>query len=204
MKILFYDTETTGLVDHKAPHTAGHQPRLVQLAALLEEDGVVIGSLSAIIRPAKGVTIDAGAAAVHGITTERALARGVRLGSVLDIFHNWTCQADLQVGHNIVFDAKVMAGELHRDGLTLPAAQLVGQLPQYCTMRAATEICRLPGPRGFKWPKLSEAYYFAFAEPLVQAHDALADLRATRRLYGWLQGGAATPKDPIPPLARHP
>ena len=32
---LFYDTETTGLPDFKAPSEAQHQPHIVQLAALL-------------------------------------------------------------------------------------------------------------------------------------------------------------------------
>lgn len=33
--ILFYDTETTGKADFRAAPDAAHQPRLVQLAAIL-------------------------------------------------------------------------------------------------------------------------------------------------------------------------
>ncbi len=36
--ILFYDTETTGLVDDRAPPEAAHQPHFVQLACLLTEN----------------------------------------------------------------------------------------------------------------------------------------------------------------------
>jgi len=34
MTILFYDTETTGLPDFKAPSDAPHQPRIIQLAVI--------------------------------------------------------------------------------------------------------------------------------------------------------------------------
>ena len=77
--ILFYDTETTGLPDFKAPSEAPHQPHIVQLAALLvdPDSRQTIASMDVIVRPA-GWTIPGEVAAVHGITTERAEAVGVQ------------------------------------------------------------------------------------------------------------------------------
>lgn len=54
-------------------------------------------------------------------------------------------------------------------------------------MKAMTPICKLPGTYDdFKWPRLSEAYRFAFNEDFSGAHDAMADVRACLRIYRWI------------------
>ena len=75
---LFYDTETTGLPDFKAPSESAHQPHIVQLAALLVDMDTreTIQSMDVICRP-DGWTIPDEVAAVHGITTEHAAEVGI-------------------------------------------------------------------------------------------------------------------------------
>ena len=37
-------------------------------------------------------------------------------------------------------------------------------------------IAKKNGQKGYKWPKLSEAYQYFFNEAFVDAHDALGDV----------------------------
>lgn len=79
MTLLFCDTETTGKADFRAEPDAAHQPRIVQLAALLlTENGEELASLSLIIKPI-GFQIPEEASKIHGITTENAMKNGVKV-----------------------------------------------------------------------------------------------------------------------------
>jgi hypothetical protein len=50
-------------------------------------------------------------------------------------------------------------------------------------MLSSTGICKIPKKQGYKWPKLSEAYQHFFGEELKDAHDALVDVMACKRIY---------------------
>lgn len=181
-KFLFFDTETTGKADFRAPATAPQQPRLVQLAALLtDEAGDEVASVNLIIKPA-GFEIPLAATEVHGISTEAALLSGVGVHHALALFVALAERADALVAHNIQFDDLVMASEAARFDYLMPDRR------HFCTMNAMTPICRLPGRyNGFKWPSLMEAYRHCFRHEFVDAHDALADVRACKAVFFWLK-----------------
>jgi DNA polymerase III subunit epsilon len=106
--ILFFDTETTGFYDFKAPVGDPKQPYLVQLAAMLtEDDGKEINSISCVITPDE-YEIPVGASNVHGITTARAREVGVNVRPVLSIFGYMASNADRLVAHNVDYDLAVM------------------------------------------------------------------------------------------------
>ncbi len=179
---LFFDTETTGLPrSWKAPVTqVNNWPRMVQLAWILAgDDGTRLAAGDHIIRP-EGYTIPAGAASVHGITTERALAEGEELEEVLQRFHTLVEQAEVLVAHNISFDEKIVGAEFLRKGLDI--AGLFNK-KRICTMHSSTDYCRIPGPYGYKWPKLSELHMKLFGEDFDEAHNAAADIQATERCF---------------------
>lgn len=182
MKNLFFDVETTGKALMK--EGAGHpgQPRVVQMAVVLAKGEEELAVVSLIIRPS-GFTIPPESTAIHGIEHDQAMRDGVSIDSALRLFTDLAEAADGFVAHNIAFDHLVMESEFSRMGRVTPFR--VGK-PLFCTMKAATPVCRLPGPYGYKWPKLSEVYAHAFDEQLVDAHDALVDIRATKRVYDWL------------------
>ena len=46
-------------------------------------------------------------------------------------------------------------------------------------MKSSTNFCRIPGNYGFKWPKLSDLHIKLFGKDFDEAHNALADIRAT-------------------------
>lgn len=184
MTYLFIDTETTGLPRSRArarsPDEVSDWPRLVQLGWILcADDGERLDEREQIVRPA-GFTIDRGAVAVHGITTERALAEGVPLKTVLRELNEAVERSTVLVGHNVDFDRNVLAAEFVRLGMTVHLTAL----PSRCTMRETTDFCRIPGgPRGYKWPSLGELHELLFDEPPDGAHSALADAEACRRSF---------------------
>ncbi|KXV48749.1 hypothetical protein AD945_06260 [Gluconobacter albidus] len=187
MSILFFDTETTGLAKPGLPTGHEDQPHCVQLAAILTDDqGREEGCVNVIIRP-DGWTVPDGAAAVHGITTEKAARYGIREQVASVLFYDLTSRADLLVAHNIQFDRQIVATMYAR------AKRAEWKLPeaQFCTMEAATPLVNLPPtPRmraaGIikpKAPKLEECIRHFYGETLEGAHDALVDVRACARIY---------------------
>lgn len=178
---LFFDTETTGIPrNYKAPASdLKNWPRLVQLAWLLvDEKATEIASAEYIVKP-EGFTIPHDAASIHGISTEMAQQQGVDLRSVLKEIVPGIRKASVLIAHNMQFDEKILGAEF----LRADYPNLVESKKRQCTMQASTDYCRLPGPYGFKWPKLDELYRKLFNEPLEGAHRALIDVRACMRCY---------------------
>ncbi|MBC7525895.1 MAG: 3'-5' exonuclease, partial [Flavobacterium sp.] len=46
-----------------------------------------------------------------------------------------------------------------------------------------TNFCAIPGPYGYKWPKLSELHYKLFQTGFEEAHNAAADIQATAKCF---------------------
>ncbi len=178
---LFFDTETTGLPKNwKAPVTdLQNWPRLVQLAYLLyDQQGNKISGGDFIIQPA-GFTIPAEAAAIHGISTEKANREGVALMTVLQDFQTLINRAEQLVAHNMSFDEKIMGAEFLRNRMP----DSIASKRKICTMQRSTNFCALDGPYGYKWPKLSELHYKLFNTGFEEAHNAAVDINATAKCF---------------------
>lgn len=187
---LFFDTETTGKADLKAAPDAKHQPRIVQLAAVLADTrGTELASIDLIIRPSD-FEIPVEASLIHGITTEVARQSGVPLFHALMTFASLAKNADVYCAHNVEFDFHVFRGECYRMLIEFPNRRT------FCTMKTMTDICQIPGPYGFKWPRLQEAYKFAFGKEFDAAHSAMADVRACKEIYFWLLTRPPSPPKP--------
>ena len=178
---LIFDTETTGAPrDYKAPLSDyNNWPRMVQVAWICYDDaGVELSRHNRVIFP-EGYTIPANVAAIHGITTEIARRDGLDLEVVLHEFNACLEQAKVLVAHNITFDEKIIGVEFLRKGI----ANRVFDVAQVCTMKAATNYCKLPGKYGFKWPNLRELHQHLFGVGFDNAHDASADVAATANCF---------------------
>lgn len=178
---LFFDTETTGLPKNwKAPVTdLDNWPRMVQIAWILcDDNGNRIETDDYIIRP-ENFEIPQDASRVHGITTEKALREGTDLSQVLNKFNELVEKADYIVAHNISFDEKILGAELLRKNIP----SNFNRKRKLCTMESSTEYCQLPGPYGYKWPKLSELHIKLFGEDFEEAHDASVDINATEKCF---------------------
>ena len=179
---VFMDCETTGLPrNYKAPASdVGNWPRIVQIAwVLADESGKEEEARGHIIQPS-GFTIPARATEVHGIDTERAMREGIELEEALDKFVAAVRKPNVVlVAHNISFDLGCIGAEFIR----ITGADPLDEPLKFCTMLESTNICKLPGRYGYKWPSLAELHSYLFKEPLEDAHEALADVRACARCF---------------------
>lgn len=189
---LFFDTETTGLIDWPSPSDAEHQPHLVELFAMLvdEDTHEVIDSLHSLVRP-DGWEVSEEVSAIHGITHARALAEGRPEVDVVTDFLALHARASLRIAHNQTFDARIIRCAIKRY-LGIEHADAFREAPAFCTMKTSTPIVKLPRN---KWPKLAEAYKFFFGEEMVGAHSAKADTENCAKVFfairEWLRQEAA-------------
>jgi DNA polymerase III epsilon subunit-like protein len=178
---LFFDTETTGLPRNwKAPVTdLGNWPRMIQLGCLLYDDsGKELGSINTLVRP-EGFIIPPDAAAIHGISTDKALQEGSDLVTVLSEFQEMAVDAKVLVAHNMNHDEKILGAEFLRKGFQ----NIVASKRRLCTMQSSTQYCNIPGRYGPKWPSLEELHYKLFREGFDDAHDAMVDISITAKCF---------------------
>lgn len=188
---LFFDTETSDKFDFKNPNITGKNfPWVVQLGAILAEDGIAYAEYNVIIRP-DGRTIEPGAQKVHNIPVELADNVGISEGIVAQTFLELVDNADVIIAHNMNFDFQIMLGMMHR---CEESDKILQAAEKYCTMLGTTDLCKLPGRFGnYKWPKLQELHKFLFGKFFVGAHDAMFDIKATMKCFyelkkrGWIK-----------------
>lgn len=192
-RTLFYDTETTGIPDFKARSEDPNQPRVTQICAELcgDESGEVFGHLNTLILP-DGWLIPKEIEELTGITNEKVIAHGVPMLYALPAFVSLWKQADLRVGHNESFDARMIRIELYRHaayGEAFADTFKVGNA--FCTMSKSKGLIKLPpsekmrekGNTNFKPPNLGEAYQHFTGKPLENAHNAASDVAACKAVY---------------------
>ena len=179
---LIFDTETTGLPkNYKAPLSDfDNWPRLVQLAWQLHSPtGELLAAKNMIIKP-EGFTIPHNAEKVHGISTERAMAEGISIAEVLNIFSEDIAKAEWGVAHNVEFDNNIVGAEYLRAGFENELASL----RSLDTKLVSTNFCAIPGRFGKpKWPTLTELHQKLFGQPFADAHDAAYDVDAAARCF---------------------
>lgn len=211
MNVLYFDTESTGLPRKCTETYETIQPNITQLGFILERNGVDVMTVDALIKPdnwfvhedPNGILppsiISHRASEVTGITPELCEADGIPIADAVELFVIAAEHADVIVCHNTAFDLKVMAAEYARlqPKAKNPDIVFAGK-PSLCTMKAATPICKIPKKNtktAYKWPRLDEATMFFFNEELENAHSAIVDIKATRRLFHKLIELGAFDKD---------
>ncbi len=202
MRALFYDTETTGLPLFNEPSDDPRQPHIVQLAAILVDldSRKELASIDLTIEPTDW-EIPEDVVKIHGITTEQALQIGVCESHAIEVFIQLWQSADLRVGHNEQFDARMVKIALHRfhdNGYGCePELWKAGRAE--CTQLLSTPILKLPptdrmratGRSHFKSANLREAYKHFYGSELQGAHSAMADAQACRYVYFAIKDGRA-------------
>lgn len=155
MKKIFLDTETTDL----------KPGQVCQLSYIIEDAGELTGR-NYFFRVDR---MSEGAQAVHGFTLEYLSQFGRFADSAAAIERDLA--GSLIICHNAYFDMGYLRTEFGRCGRAF-------EHPSFCTMRHFTNICRIPGPYGWKWPKLEELM------PMLEI-NAPGAVELELKLYGW-------------------
>lgn len=182
---LFFDTETSDMYKWKLPPKDKSQPWIVQAGMILSTKDVIYAEANFVIQPVnREISIDA--ERVHNISIETAKQVGVPEEIMMRVFLAFAMSCDRIVCHNIDFDISMLRSVWLRNEKVKWGSFKSHIKPKemFCTMKETTDLCKLPGWRGeFKWPKLQELHEHLFNEPFIGAHDAMYDVRATRKCY---------------------
>jgi len=179
MRILVFDTETTGLPkDYNVIASAlpNNWPHIVSISwAILDSDtGSIMRAFSYIIKP-MGWIVPKESTDIHGITQRQAEEYGVSLKDVLNKFLSEEC--DILVAHNAYFDKNVVMNAMVWD-LSIPFNGFLK--PCKCSMLASKFMCKIPNYNkfgDFKYPKLKELYLYVMKDvpKTHQLHSSLYD-----------------------------
>lgn len=179
---LIFDTETTGLpLDYNASITnVNNWPRVVQIAwACYNDEWILLEEFDYIIYP-KDFKIPIKASLIHGITQKIAKEKWEELDKILDKFTGHCNESSLIICHNYDFDSKVIWSEYIRYNKYNP----LNDKDKFCTMLAWVDICKIPRTKNkYKFPTLNELYIKLFNKSFINAHDALADVRACAKCF---------------------
>ena len=119
MKLLIFDTETTGLINRKYKPTCNNlhlQPHIVQLSYLIIDDTTlhVVKVVDKIIKMPENVNIPLESAKIHGITTTKSKEEGVCIKEVITDLLIDVEKVDMVVCHNAEFDILMLKIEIIR------------------------------------------------------------------------------------------
>lgn len=187
MKVLVFDTETTGLIPKKRNDV---WPSIVQLSyvffdtknpidMVVENDIVNVGNIEIPIDTIK----------IHGITNKISCEQGKPIKDVILRFSDYIGKSDILVAHNLQFDKRIIIKEYER--LEYPNYFNLYNKIYYDTMTNGKELCQIyingRNRRPYlKFPKLTELYIKLFGEDTLaisNAHNAIIDVIMTMRCY---------------------
>ena len=187
-KVLFFDTETSDFIKKALPANDPEQAWTVQIGAILASMEEEHAQMNVIIK-ANGRSMNYYAQEVHGISVERADAEGIEELEAAEQFGLLLRQAELVVCHNFSFDWNYVYHMMERNLEDLSdeaRSAFYLDLPNHCTMKdkAVVKMCGLRNKAGrAKWPKLVELHEHLFGKGFDGAHDAYADITATKRCF---------------------
>jgi len=190
MKVLIFDTETTGLPkDYKGSiYDSDNWPYIVQLSYILFDctQNKILRNVDDII---KVENIPASSTEIHKITQDMSNTQGISIQEALHRFNKVAKQATRLIAHNIQFDKKLIIVESIRNKI---ASVFVNKPSLYCTMKSTINICKIEkewpdGSKYFKYPTLSELHHHLFATYPKGTHNAQIDILICLRCYYYLE-----------------
>lgn len=169
MKVIIFDTETTGLL---LPSSAPieKQPKIIELGAISVSENGIIGELSQLLNPDQEISAEI--TKITGITNEDLIGKPTFAEFVPQLME-FFCGADIIVCHNAAFDCAMLRNDLARagcDDFTWPETAI-------CTVQEYQSVFG-------KRPTLKALYQLIMGEELAQTHRALDDVMA---LYAVLE-----------------
>jgi DNA polymerase III epsilon subunit-like protein len=206
MKVVFFDTETTGLMPRDKELSlsdSSKYPHIVQFSCIVYdfENHETIRISDDIIQVPDGIVIPPESIQFHGITDVISREKGKPIREVLDRFVSIMDEVDLVIAHNMEFDLRITLVELVRimDNAGLSSVErekystminkIINANKYYCSMKESIEICKIKavsrmGKEYNKFPSLSELHkhYFGFVPSGL--HNSLNDVVIGLRCFG--------------------
>lgn len=171
MKLFFFDTETTGLNPDR--------DRIIQFWAIFGTLDEKTGKFHEERIINQYVKIDEEipeqASNVHHIYKADLEPFGY-IQDYIKEFVAYMIKADYLIGHNVDYDRKMFMGEINRCEVKFNP----NDHKWFDTMMSTVELVNWPGGRR---PRLSQLYRFLFGKDFDDAHDAMADIRATKDCF---------------------
>jgi len=203
MKVLIFDTETTGLPKTKiiSQETLEKWPHILQFSFIMfDTDKSSIKSKDFIIKLPDNIEISQESTNIHGITTEISNEKGVDITISINSFFEYLEEAELLVGHNISFDINMIYIELLRIIYNKEYSQkdifdfktnlhkITNYKNIYCTMQETIDLCSIKkvnkkGEEFNKFPKLTELHEKLFDTIPKNLHNSFVDILVTLRCF---------------------
>lgn len=204
MRILVFDTETTGLPETRyiSPDTLHLWPHIVQFSYIIYDLSIndIIESKNYIIKLSENILIPTESSNIHGITNEISQKSGITINEVINEFFYHLRNVDKLIGHNIEFDINMLKVELLRiinKNLSSPEQIKLYKydlhyLTNYknicCTLKDSIEFCNIQlinklGKPYLKYPKLIELHEKLFNTLPNNLHNSFNDILVTLRCF---------------------
>jgi len=195
MKLLIFDTETTGLIPKNielTEETEKEYPNIVQLSYVIfnTKNNKIEKTVNMIVKQKKEIAKES--IKYHKITDEIAKEYGYEIDKVLEKFMDDNNEIEIKniVAHNIYFDLYILKAEYIRYKMRTIEERKKKRISifidnllvkeKYCTMMETVKYCGIKqkNGNGLKWAKLSELYEILFKIKLDNdlMHNAYYDV----------------------------
>lgn len=185
MKILVFDTETSGLPFEKnsSIYDTNKWPYILQLSYVIYNltTNLIELRYNTYVKISPEVEITKDSEKIHGITREKC-DKGKLIHEVLYEFKNNMIECDLLIGHNVSFDKRMLIVEGIRNKINL------NLITTYCTMKNSVELCKIEkinyeNKTYLKYPTLNELYFYLFNINPKKLHNAYIDVLVCLKCY---------------------
>ena len=206
MRILVFDTETTGLPSSKFinPDALNLWPHIVQFSYVMYDTELndIVKTSDTIVKVKEDIIISEESTKIHGITNDISKRNGSHIVLILKNFFDNFRNSDLLVGHNISFDINMVKVELLRliyeCNLNISEDEiksykydlhfLTNYKNIFCTLQGSVELCNIKsinkfGKEYIKFPKLLELHQKLFDSAPNNLHNSFNDILVTLRCF---------------------
>ena len=193
MKILVFDTETTGLPSERnaSIRDVTKWPHIIQLSYILYDIDMkkTLCCVDDIIKLDDNVEISEKSIELHNITRSISNRKGILISEAINNFNMVLETADVVVAHNLSFDKKMIMVECVRLNTKQYFTNTSGRgVKEYCSMKNSVGICKIErvnskGEKYYKYPTLSELHNYLFGYYPENVHDSMADVLICLRCY---------------------
>jgi len=188
MRVLVFDTETTGLPKRNASITDSDAwPHIVQWSWLVFDvkEERIVSTSDYIIKLPGNLKIPEESTKIHGINNNMMRTKGRLFKQVLTEFISDYEMCDYLVAHNLEFDKKMVQVECFRHHLPVNYAWNKS-VQNFCTMKRTKSLCDMKGTLKYgknagnqyvRYPKLSELHQTLFNySDLKNLHNSMMDV----------------------------